>query len=332
MDIWYNENGENMGRITKTIQMVQSQNPKRSKIGIFFNMAYNMPRYQLNFVDYRKSNFINLNKEDKKKIIGMPEYKKVIKYLNNPAYTSIFLDKILFNKVFQDYIGRQYLDLRKSSVEEFEKFIKGKKTFFVKKHNSFGGDGVEKIINKDLDINKLYKKLLKNKQYLVEETIIEHPLVHKINDAAVNNVRIVTLLKDGKVHIICKCLRVSDGKEEAISCHDIMMSLDNHGKIISRTFDDDFNEYLEHPTTHFVFKNAQIPYMEEILEMAKKAALEVPEVRWVGWDFAVTEKGPIIIEGNFFPSYGLDQFYLINSDYYVKDRLKKILKEEYKNI
>lgn len=321
-----------MGRITKTIQMVQGQNPDKNKISIFFNMAYNMARYQLNFVDYRKSNCINLSREDKKKIIGMPEYRKVIKYLNNDGYTNIFLDKILFNKVFQEYIGREYLDLRNSSLEDFQRFIKGKKTFFVKKHNSFGGDGVEKIVNKNLDIPKLYKQLLKNKQYLIEETIMEHPLVHQINDAAVNNVRIVTLLKDEKVHIICKCLRLSDGKEEAVSCHDIMMSLDNHGKIISKTFDDDFHEHLEHPTTHFVFKNAQIPYMEEILDMAKKAALEVPEVRWIGWDFAVTEKGPIIIEGNFFPSYGLDQFYLINKDYFLKEKIKKILKEEYNNI
>lgn len=321
-----------MGRITKTIDMVQSQNPTKSKMGIFFNMAYNMPRYQLNFVDYRKSNFINLSKEDKKKIMGMPEYKKVVKYLNNEQYTSIFLDKILFNKVFQEYIGREYLDLRKSSLEEFEKFIKGKKTFFAKKHNSFGGDGIDKIVNKNLDTAKLYKQLLKNKQYLIEETIIEHPLVHQINDAAVNNIRIVTLLKDGKVHIICKCLRVSDGKEEAVSCHDIMSTLDNKGRIIGRTFDDDFREYIKHPTTGFAFKDALIPYMEEALEMVKKAALEVPEVRWVGWDCAITEKGPIIIEGNFFPSFGLDQFYLINKDYYLKERLQKILKEEYKNI
>lgn len=332
MDVCYNKKGDNMGRISKTIHMVKEQNPDKSKVGIFFNMAYNMTRYQLNFVDYRKSNFINLSKEDKKKIIGMPEYRKVIKYLNNDNYTSIFLDKILFNKVFADYIGREYLDLRKSSLDDFQKFIKGKKTFFVKKHNSFGGDGVEKITNKNLDVAKLYKKLLKNKQYLVEETIVEHPLVHQINDAAVNNIRIVTLLKDGKVHIICKCLRVSDGQEEVVSCHDIMTSLDNKGKVISKTFDDDFHEYKEHPTTHFVFKEAQVPYMEEILEMAKKAALEVPEVRWVGWDFAVTEKGPIIIEGNFFPSYGLDQFYLINKDYFVKEKIQKILKEEYKNI
>jgi hypothetical protein len=42
----------------------------------------------------------------------------------------------------------------------------------------------------------------------------------------------------------------------------------------------------------------QVPFWPELIDMAKKAALHVPENRSIGWDIAVTENGPELIEGN----------------------------------
>ena len=56
--------------------------------------------------------------------------------------------------------------------------------------------------------------------------------------------------------------------------------------------------------------------------MALEAALIVPEVRYVGWDIAITENGPVIMEGNEYPSYGLVQYYLFNDEHV--GHLKKI--------
>ena len=47
-------------------------------------------------------------------------------------------------------------------------------------------------------------------------------------------------------------------------------------------------------------------------EMVKEAAKRVPELRYIGWDVAITEKGPAIIEGNECPSYGPTQNYMLN--------------------
>ena len=318
-------------RIKTTINLVHKENPNKSKAYIFFDMVFNVLRYGLSFTDYKKCNFINLSKSEKQKCLSMSEYRKMIKYLNDEKYDSVFLDKILFNKVFKKYINREFIDLRTCSLDDFINFIKNKETFFVKKHNSFGGDGVKKIINKNLNYEKLYNELISNKQYLVEETIIQHSYLNKINSKAVNNIRIVTLIKDRNVYIIAKVLRLSDGIEEVISCHDIMVSLDDEGNFISKAYDDNLVNYQKHPTSNFSFEKGKVPFMKEMLDMACKAAMEVPEVRFVGWDFTLTEKGPLIIEGNFFPSYGLHQYYLLNKDYFFKDKLKKILKEEFDN-
>ena len=37
--------------------------------------------------------------------------------------------------------------------------------------------------------------------------------------------------------------------------------------------------------------------------MAKEVVLEVPEIGFVGWDIAICENVPCIIEGNDFPGY-----------------------------
>ena len=63
--------------------------------------------------------------------------------------------------------------------------------------------------------------------------------------------------------------------------------------------------------------------------MALKAALEVPEVRYVGWDIAITKDGPVIMEGNEYPSYGLVQYYLFNDEHEGHlAQISKILGEE----
>ena len=34
-----------------------------------------------------------------------------------------------------------------------------------------------------------------------------------------------------------------------------------------------------------------------------KAAMEIEQIKFAGWDIAITESGPVIVEGNDYPSY-----------------------------
>ena len=60
-----------------------------------------------------------------------------------------------------------------------------------------------------------------------------------------------------------------------------------------------------HPGTDIVMVGKAIPYWKETLEMLEEAAKVLPQLRYVGWDVAVTEQGPLIIEGNPTPGFGL---------------------------
>lgn len=98
--------------------------------------------------------------------------------------------------------------------------------------------------------------------------------------------------------------------------------------------DDLANVYEKHPLTGEDLSNIKLPYIKEAFDMVKEAALVVPQIRYVGWDVTLTENGPVIVEGNEYPSYGLVQYYLL-ADNPKKGHLgyiADILGDEMKNI
>lgn len=319
----------NYKRMDDLITYIATENNiKKSKV--YFDFFLNALTKGIGYVDYLKGNYINLTEEEKKDYLTKRNYVQLIKHLNKRGYQMIFHDKIVFNRIFKDYIGRDFIDIREVGYKGFKKFVTGKESVFAKKHNSFGGDGVNKINLDGEDLKVIFNQLYNNKQYLIEDTLVQHEYLNWINPKAVNNVRLITLLKDGEVYVLFKTLRINSGSEEVISCHDIYMTLDDEGNILGNVVDDECNIYKKHPVTGFKFKGAKIPHMDQALDLVKKAAKLVPEMRLIGWDVAITEKGAAIIEGNNYPSFGLHQFYLLNDGEEIGKykKIKNILKDE----
>jgi hypothetical protein len=319
----------NYKRMDDLITYIAEEN-KVKKAKVYFDFFLNAATRGIGYVDYLKGNYINLSNEEKKNYLTKRNYVRLVKYLNKRGYQMIFHDKIVFNRIFKDYIGRDFIDIREVGYKGFKKFVTGKENVFAKKHNSFGGDGVTKVNIAGEDLKVLFNQLYNNKQYLIEDTLIQNEYLDWINPKAVNNVRLVTLLKDGEVYVVFKTLRINAGSEEVISCHDIYMTLDDEGNVLGNVVDDECNIYKKHPVTGFKFKGAKIPHMDKALELVKSAAKLVPEMRWIGWDVAITEDGAAIIEGNNYPSFGLHQFYLLNDGEEIGKykKIKEILKDE----
>lgn len=319
----------NYKRMDDLITYIAEEN-KVKKAKVYFDFFLNAATRGIGYVDYLKGNYINLSNEEKKNYLTKRNYVRLVKYLNKRGYQMIFHDKIVFNRIFKDYIGRDFIDIREVGYKGFKKFVTGKENVFAKKHNSFGGDGVTKVNIAGEDLKVLFNQLYNNKQYLIEDTLIQNEYLDWINPKAVNNVRLVTLLKDGEVYVVFKTLRINAGSEEVISCHDIYMTLDDEGNVLGNVVDDECNIYKKHPVTGFKFKGAKIPHIDKALELVKSAAKLVPEMRWIGWDVAITEDGAAIIEGNNYPSFGLHQFYLLNDGEEIGKykKIKEILKDE----
>ena len=71
--------------------------------------------------------------------------------------------------------------------------------------------------------------------------------------------------------------------------------------------------------------------MKETLELCEKAAKEIPNVRYIGWDIAITENGPEIIEVNSYPCYTNYQYYLMHDDGVKMNYLEQVKDIEFVN-
>ena len=61
--------------------------------------------------------------------------------------------------------------------------------------------------------------------------------------------------------------------------------------------------------------------VREAFDLCCAAAKRLPQERYIGWDVAFSVNGPVIVEGNQYPGYGILQHYKL------KDRRTGHLKE-----
>jgi hypothetical protein len=54
----------------------------------------------------------------------------------------------------------------------------------------------------------------------------------------------------------------------------------------------------QHPTTGVVFEGFQVPFWPEVLGLARRAHEVFSTMHFVGWDIAVLDQGPVLLEGD----------------------------------
>ena len=79
------------------------------------------------------------------------------------------------------------------------------------------------------------------------------------------------------------------------------------GQAVTDGFDERAYQYRIHPDTGTVYKGFQFPEWNQLLSIAKNAASKLPGIKIIGWDFAHTDKGWVIVEGNAMSSIELIQ-------------------------
>jgi len=196
----------------------------------------------------------------------------------------------------------------------------------VKPNNGGGGVGVK--ILKYHNYENIVKKM--KKDYLVEEYIEQHSFLNKIFDGSVNSIRILTIKKDDDFVILKAILRTGRKTTKSVdnfSQGGLSINIDIETGILKKGkthFKHGDIEYEKHPDTDFKFYQKKLPFYNELKKLAISAHKCFPMFNMVGWDIAITEKGPIIIEGNRTPGLFVFQIHegfkpeLINTVFYKK--------------
>ncbi|MCH5300648.1 MAG: carboxylate--amine ligase [Ruminococcus sp.] len=304
--------GASFKKMSEKIEAIHEKTGK-NKVKLFFDMLACSVKYGAGYNDYIIFEFYNMKAKERKTYLTRLKNKKLVTMLNDEKYARIFDEKNLFDKKFAEFMGREVIDLADIGYEEFEKFIDGKDEFFAKPYIGESGKGIEKIKVSDFkDIKELWKYIKReDKNFgVIEEVVIQHPDAARIYPDSLNCLRVVTLVHDGKPNILYAVFKMGNNggfvdnlENGGLACH---FDLDK-GEIIGQGHTSALINYDAHPATGIKFVGYKLPYMDEVKEMVKKAAMMLPEFRYVGWDVCLTPNGPAIIEGNDYPAYDFPQ-------------------------
>ena len=274
---------------------------KKSKISLLLDMMWCASIYGAGPYDYQEFEFYNLNRKERKTYLTRAKNNKIVRDFNPKSSWSKFDDKYEFNKIFDKYLKRDWIFISKDKYDDFVSFCKNKKDFIAKPVTGTGGKGIELI---KVDKNKLretFDYLIKNNILLLEEKIIQNKEVALLNETSVNSLRIVTFYDGNEVYIINTVFKIGNGGVTDNFSSGSMYTFVENGEIIVPAIDQADNIFEVHPKSHIKLVGYKIPNYKQAIELVKECAKVVPEIKYIGWDVAILEKGACIIEGNHFP-------------------------------
>ena len=311
------------------------ESSRRPRCLIMLDMAWCVIRYGVGYLDYLTFGFVHQNAAARRTYMTMNDNLRLVRGLNVEKDREIFEDKIQFASRFHDFMHRDWMDLRQAGEDGLVNFAQSHPVFFAKEPSNFGGYGVCRIRTCDQsDLRALYQRLMEGKQYLLEEAVIQHIEMNRLAQKSVNTIRVVTLVKEGAVHVMYALVRMGSGESHVdnISSGGMYAPVGEDGIISAPAFCDKTGEYYDlHPATGTRMEGFVIPRFDEAINMVKSAALRVPGVRYVGWDVAISRDGPLLIEGNTIPSYDMCQNYrhLREPRYGIRPRFIQVLGDEF---
>lgn len=200
---------------------------------------------------------------------------------------------------------------------------------FVKPLKASGGSGAERWDRvgprswsnegRVLDGDQLLAHLRsKNRPYIVQRRIRPHPRLEPLTSGAVPTVRALTILDErGESEIVGASFRMSIGNNRTVdnihagglACR---VSLDEGtlGPASNLGSDARLGWHSNHPTTGAPIEGTSLPFWEDVKATAVRAHSAFEGRIVIGWDIAIDEEGPIIIEGNRGPDMDLMQRFM----------------------
>lgn len=267
-------------------------------------------KYGFCLSDYLNYRLYNKNRKQRKEYVSTKTENKFYEIVSPSEYKKRYTVKPNFLQDFKKYTKRDFIVPTEGEYEKFLKFIDEHEVFMSKPYDGLGGADVKKEYTKEIkDKKEYFENAIKNRIFL-EELVVQHPEMNKLCDKSVNTMRIMTFNDHGKSRIIWMGLRVGNGINAIDNFHAKGMAVNidmNTGKLVGNAIDKDLNEYTEHPKTHIKFDGFQIPCFNEAKDMVLNASLESDKILVVGWDVAISDKGPVIIEGNRRPGFDIVQ-------------------------
>lgn len=262
--------------------------------------------------EYFTFDLMHKSRWQRRKYLGqIKKYRILDAVIGNKRGNDELNDKYYFYQLCQPYFHREVCRISSDDNQsDFIAFCERHPSFILKPNDECIGSGIRKVQIDDKDAAiRLWKELTENsKVYVAEELIVQDPVMAQWNESSVNTVRISAFLVPDKnggqshfvhMHPYFRCGRkgmvVDNMGAGGMAC----VLDEGTGRIITDGMTSDgtlLNKCLD---SGVVFKNWQVPSWNSLISLSEEIMRHLPPYhRFVGFDFAYTAEGWVLIEGN----------------------------------
>lgn len=285
--------------------------------------------------EYYEFEFEKRDESFRKSFLGLNEQRFYLDYLNPVRYYSLARNKYMAHRMLENTGVRKselycyYMpEARyiKSSVNASDlagvlHILKEKKvqSCVIKTTESSHGDNVWVMKamtyqENDASLTRFDGKIIRLSEFLGKEPLIFESVVKQtkqfsdFNDSSVNTVRFMsTLWPDGSVKIVATFIKIGRiGKcvDNAGNGGNVDVCVDTETGRLENAFQYDgkrkLKEIEKHPDSGIQLSGVLIENWQTIKEEVKKFQQAFPYCKAAGWDIAITDDGPVVIEVNDF--------------------------------
>jgi len=266
---------------------------------------------QNDFIDFR-TGFKHQERCDKSKIKFSMDNKLSLYSEVQKKY------KKLIPPIYFKFKGEKLLSLKCAKIKDcsktrtaLKKLPDGK--YFIKPQVGLQGSGAvlltkngeelsfTHVTKGKIDLDK-FLELTKKRAFFVQAYIEQHEDLKALNPTTLNTIRIITTKFNEKPQILCAGLRMGKNSKTIVdnaSKGGCFVGINTKtGKLKKYGFFENARAVKEHPESKIKFEGYQLPFWKECVATAKKLHNMCPGYTSIGWDIAITPRGPVLVEGN----------------------------------
>ncbi len=228
----------------------------------------------------------------------------LVKHIGYDKYLNDLSNKYHFFEIAKPFFHRVIMLFDENTERNtFISFCIETHRLFVKPLTGSEGDGSFIIdVENERDAISLFDILSEpKKKWMVEERILQNDELAQWNASSVNTVRLPSFLNRNGFYVLAPIFRTGRaGKSIDNTSAGGVFALIDHitGRICSEGYDIFGHVYDKHPDSYITFRDYQIPKWDELLSTAENAHRSFPHHLYIAWDFALTDNGWELIEGN----------------------------------
>lgn len=270
-------------------------------------LLYARAYYSLDYKEFFLFDMDHLTEEERRTYVGWHELSHYYDVMNELGNPNVFEFKEKTYEYFKNYYRRDFLYVDSTQKREAVlAFFRKNRAGIIKPIDSYGGSGVEIIrVRDDLKPEQIWEKVCNRIPFVVEELIHQAPEMNEFYPHAVNTIRYNTFFHNGSLTRLQAVFRIGRGGSvvDNATSGGIYALIDTEtGRIKgpARSFRGELFE--THPDTGTRFEGNFIPHWEELNSLLEEIVRVVPEQKQVGWDFALSTDGWVMVEGNTTPA------------------------------